>query len=82
MINPGTPKFSLPDNPPKSDDNEDDDDSDLVQQKALQTAKYNPRSADDNQTKTSAGLSGRLTISTAEQFHSTYMILSDCKAVI
>ena len=63
-------------------DIEDDDASDLVEQKALQTAKYNPRSADDNQTKTSAGLSGRLTISTAEQFHSRYMILSDCKPVI
>ena len=74
--------MSLPDNLPNSDDNEDADDSNLVEQKALQTAKYNPRSADDNQTKTSAGLSGRLTISTAEQFHSTYMILSDCKAVI
>ena len=85
MIHPGTsryptPKFTLPDNP-----------SDrpvmitgmmmtvtLLNKKLSRLQNIIPRSADSNQTKTSAGLSGRLTVSTAELQD---MILSDCKPV-
>ena len=57
---------SLADN----DDNDDADDNDLGQQKALQTVKYNPALQMTIKLRPSAGLSTKLTMSTAGQFHS------------
>ena len=52
------------------DDNDDDVDNDLGQQKALQTVKYNPVLQMTIKLRPSAGLSTKLTMSTAGQFHS------------
>ena len=53
-----------------NNDNGDADDNDLGQQKALQTVKYNPALQMTIKLRPSAGLSTKLTMSTAGQFHS------------